>query len=1161
MKKLRNILFILLPCAIIATVAMLNVDNTKSAPVNTIMQHGGGGGKTSNVSGGSATSTQFKQPSFTVTAASQDWSTMGVTYYDPTTNSMKNYGGSKITVQFAGNSYTAYCLDPQLALPQGELVCNPINYNPQINAFMDQIGSTSGSEAEIQENQLMFRIWAAIEGWTIGEENYEDGAEAEEVYDEDGNLITDKDVLGGAFGKEQKEFKNTVKKYYDVYSCSEEEKDKNGKTCSDYLKDYSYLCGDKTCSDKDTVLSKLVGDESGNFKKTFDKAVDVINNNEQYEEVSTEDIQGQIKAKIVSESKTEIVFEFESTANIDGKEEKVNIPTLSVKCVEGCKEEVITKWNGTYGKYRIKLNEGSCEYKVNLYYDTKGAYECSTNDSNTQTLYTYIDKVSTEAVQQIKGLAPGCTEDCCTEAPVIDPEKRNVSVNNCCSPTTSTVEEYKLNELFCYDKELKVEHYDAKCNSEAFMDEINKFCEMYCTEKATVDLPGAITASSGRYFTLEKNPKGSTTSAYITGTKRCRILTDMELWFGEYNAQVQQQVSYFNLFQEYSAIKAVIENIMEDITTNTYSNFEYECTPSCSGSAKGEKENGTKSLGGNYTIKSYNYEPEDYKNGGKYEGENKYFKANLKESLKDSNKYSKLSVEIAKNPSTLSKLTQYSATESTSLTFYLTGRYVDANDIEKYNDAVEDKLKELEDDLKTSECSYTCKKKNKIEEESSVQYSDGNVVLSYGATDFQQYLTNAESDIERLRALYNAAAKTALQYEEDLNTCHNYFDTVDVKEFYKFNPKQKFSYTQSYLDESGKLKSDRIYVDFDSNPGCKPTIVSAKEGYNDEDIIEPAYSEIYYEKEFATQDMKENEALPWIKDSSEFESLISDEYKGDKAVRNDGKVVYNCEWNEGPNKTYSLAQTGLVVDSTSEINYTIHEREYQIYLSTLEGKYETFWEISGLGSNGKFDKDFNGAGRTCANEDPSKVSMFTCTLAVEHEVVLTGYCNGVTNGTANCDPFKEGYELVNFKVVDPADLFPTVGDGEIPTYEGDQYGHNWMVDPEGQEVLGKIQEKGAEDLTYAPENLSYSFKITPSDMRQIKNYNEERLQYGGYTDFNLKCVCPQDPNPTDGCRKCKSEFVENLSNGIVKLRNGSQEVSGWANERESLGKVRENNNW
>jgi hypothetical protein len=118
-----------------------------------------------------------------------------------------------------------------------------------------------------------------------------------------------------------------------------------------------------------------------------------------------------------------------------------------------------------------------------------------------------------------------------------------------------------------------------------------------------------------------------------------------------------------------------------------------------------------------------------------------------------------------------------------------------------------------------------------------------------------------------------------------------------------------------------------------------------------------------------------------------------------------------------------------------------------------------------------------------------------------------------------------------------------------------------MVDPEGQEVLGKIQEKGAEDLTYAPENLSYSFKITPSDMRQIKNYNEERLQYGGYTDFNLKCVCPQDPNPTDGCRKCKSEFVENLSNGIVKLRNGSQEVSGWANERESLGKVRENNNW
>ena len=59
-------------------------------------------------------------------------------------------------------------------------------------------------------------------------------------------------------------------------------------------------------------------------------------------------------------------------------------------------------------------------------------------------------------------------------------------------PENGTVEEYKLNELFCYDKELKVEHYDAKCNAEAFMEEINQFCQMYCTERVSVDLPGAI---------------------------------------------------------------------------------------------------------------------------------------------------------------------------------------------------------------------------------------------------------------------------------------------------------------------------------------------------------------------------------------------------------------------------------------------------------------------------------------------------------------------------------------------------------------------------------------------------------------------------------------------------------------------------------------------
>lgn len=1111
----------------------------------------------SNISGGSATSTKYEQPSFTVTAASQDWSTMGITYYDKNTGETKNYGGSKITVQFAGNSYTAYCLDPQLALPQGELVCNPINYNPQINAFMNEIGSTSGSAEEVQQNQLMFRIWAAIEGWTIGEDNYDDSSydESEPVYDEEGNLVTD-GSLGGTFGKEQKEFKNTVKEYYKISKCT-------GKQCESYIDMYEDLC-DGGCKTTEDVMNALVGDTSGEFKKAFDKAVNVIENNSGYEQVSTEDIQGQVKANIVSENESEIIFEFKSITTIDGKEETVNIPTLTVSCVEGCTEEVMTKWNGTYGKYRIKLNEGSCEYKINLYYDTKGAYECSINDSNTQTLYTYIDKVSTEAVQQIKGLAPGCTEDCCTEAPAIDPNYREIDVNNCCSPTTSSVKEYELNELFCYDEGLKVEHYDAKCNADAFLEEINMFCEMYCTERVSVDLPGAITASSGRYFTLTKNPVGSTTSAYITGAKRCRVLTDMELWFGEYNAQVQQQVNYFNLYQEYSAIKQVIENIMEDKTSHKYDSFEYKCEATCSGSATAADKKGTAKLDEKIEIVSYNYHPDDYNNGGKYANENKYYKAKVKEYLTDDNEYTQLGVEIVNTPNKLGTLKQYSATEATTLTFYLTGSYVDATDLDEYKAAVDEELDDLEDDLKTTECSYSCERTSKLPEEKAVSYNNGEIVLTKGATDFNQYLANATSDIQRLKDLYNASAKTAQKYEDDLDLCHSYFTEgeIDLKTFYPFDPKQGFSYTQSYLDESGKLVSDTINVNFESNPGCQFEIVQPGKGEGDEEVAEPAYSEIFYENEFKTKDMLENDSLPWLKNPSEFEQLISEEYTGDKAVRNDGKVVATCEWKEGKNTIYTLAQSGATsTEKTSLINYTIHEREYQIYLSTLEGTYETFWDISGLGSKGKFDKDYYDAGRTCANEDPEQVAMFTCTLQVEHEVVLTGYCNGVTNGTDNCDPFKEGYELVNFKVVDPSDLFPSVSGTDVPTHNGETYGHNWIVDKEGQEVLGKIEEKGKEDATYAPENLSYSFTITPTDMKHIKNYNESRLGAGGYTDFELTCICPDEINSKESCAKCKSTFVENLSNGIVKYGHESHEVSGWANGQESLGTVRDGNNW
>ena len=1174
MKKFRYIIAIL---PIIVLVVLLASPKTKSEPVNNQVSLYGGGRSVTNVQGGTATMTQFEQPSFTVTASSQNWDTLGVTYTDLATGETKNYGGSKITVRFANNSYTAYCLDPQLALPQGELVCNPINYNQQINAFMNDIGSTGGSEAEIQKNQLMFRIWAAIEGWTIGEENSNDSSYDENmpVYDEEGNLVED-DSLGGSFGKEQKDFKKTVKKYYEVY-----------KSPSLYQR-YKYLCGDETpCETKEQVLAKMVGDSSGNFASAFEKAVDVIENYEQYAESGTENIQGQIRTRILTQTEDEIVFELQSLVEMDGRLEPVTIPTLTVQCIEGCERSGFVsghEWDGQKGRYKINLIENVCEYKINLYYDTKGAYECSTNDPNTQTLYTYIDQTSTEAVQQIKGVAPGCGETCCTEAPMIDPDYLDVNVNNCCSPTTSKVEEYKLNDLFCYDEQLRVDHYDAKCNAEAFMKEINLFCEMYCTEKVTVDLPGATTAVSGRYFTLASNPVGNTKSSYITGTKRCRVITDMGTWFNEYTAQVKQQVEYFNLYQEFSAIDKMLDEIIATEQEQSRS-VEITCTPSrstvtlCGQSVSVSCPNKTKTETVSNKLLNYSYQPQENQR-------QKYFVAGITEGLVDSNiqnsEYENLKIEI-KSEKRVSSIKQYTAQQVVSLSYVFDKRYTDSTALAAWQAAAQSKVDAYENSIPNDVCrvsspsstctstttvSYDCSRAAIPEEQSGYlsRIDSTNLELNGGQIDFRGFSENVKNSLTQLANLYNAAAQTAQGYEKDLTTCHNYFAEHTATELYDFDPKQEFYYSQSYLDEKGRLTSDTIKVDFLPTPGCTPEIVSGTETTSDEDIDKSLYSEVYKDKDFTATDLVKVDEMKWIHSRDEFEQFKDETYEGKKYVRNDGKVVYRCEWDEGPNRFYTLVHSGAVVEErTSEMQATIHERQYQIYLTTLEGEYETFWKISGLGTNGKFDDDFKNAGRTCANEDPKQVSMFTCKLNVEHEVVLTGYCNGVVNGTHNCDPFKEGYELVNFKVVEPSDLFPAVNDPvEVPSHQGETYAYNWVVDPEGQEVLGKIQEKGKEDLTYAPENLSYSFKITPNDMKHIKSYNMQQVDNGsgGYSDFNLTCSCPTEVNPTTPCVKCKSRFVENLANGIIELEGQPDaDVSGWNNPQESLGTVRNGNNW
>jgi hypothetical protein len=1119
--------------------------------------------------------------------STSDW---GFSYYDITTGGTSSYYDSNMDITFNGKNYTAHCLDPGLPRPQGDLTCKPINRNPAVAALGEM---TAGGDDAVAT--LAYRIWATV------------------------NERTNQD-------KTQLGFKQTVEAYSKIMSDDEEAKTLYGEKFG--------LCSGSECAstDKQTIANKIFGENVELFQKAWSVAM-AANDLGQYEYDKYEDTQGRVSVGSTSQTGQNVKIRLSSGGAVIKKED------IQVICSKGCSVNDFT-WSNYSGTVDITVTSGDCKYELQFFYPTAGSYECTTNESNTQTLYTHVDETTTTAAQTYKGQISGdtsgtnqlCQNTCCTDAPTIRPGTIFGEVNNCCTKTRSVAEEYKLNDLFCKDEKMDLKWWKLKCNVEEsiYESEINDFCKMYCTERVQVDLPGAVTASSGRYFVLEKNPVGNTSSPYITGNKRCRVKLDFNYWKDSYNVQITTQVKAFNDFQRHDAARETIDNMEKSTATRS---FTIVCKTESDDGWRGKdtctKKEGSKEVEWEESWSLDKDQKTIYISGTLYNYEVEYVEryTTIKQvgpvNEEENNFYNEWKIEKDKTPRLGEiKFPNYtgSCTKGAEMSeqclwvseqkpgdediTYKTAWGQKVTDYDAYTELMNKIVTRLTPYISIGYRSWdgnltigggkiydedsTCDGENRYYSEwvctgldsltsaSSFPEYQSNVQKFNMRKYINEYMDKLPNDAQNL---FSAAASTAKKLEEDLDLCTNYFTKTDPNKIYQFNASAQFSYSQQYLSEKGELVRDEIPIPFTGSPGCVVSLASTGKTAQTED---PQYSKEYSkdpenedDKYIKLTDLKDTtlDRVDWYSNKSALEPYFDEEMKGYKKMTNDGLLQAVCEWEEGNNRIYTLAQSGVVQKETTNVkNFTIHDRQYQIHLTTLEGKYETFWKVRGLGSNGKFDSFFMNYGKTCAaqygeKESPSSInSMFTCTLNVEHEVVLTGYCNGVTNkdGDANCDPFKEGYELVNFKVVDPSDLFPSVSGSQTPSYEGEEYAHNWVKDPEGIEVLGIIESKGAKDTTYAPQNLSYAFTLTPQDMKHIKNYNETRIPHGGYTDFELKCNCPSNPlplNSTESCSKCKSTFIENLSNGRVMINGRSEDVTGWANKNENLGSVRNGNNW
>ena len=837
---------------------------------------------------------------------------------------------------------------------------------------------------------------------------------------------------------------------------------------------------------------------------------------------------------------------------------------LAFTCT-GCniKNNIQDTWNGTEGTLIVEDTENDCNFSINAYYPGSGAYTCTTSGSGTQQIEIFVGAGSTSGAINTSGAPTQKIDDSISEGPyyegVCGPTgcgtipADEVEVNNCCEDsTTSKVSEPILNDLFCRDDDLKVDYYKLKSGINEYLqtntDLDSNYCQMYCTERTQVDIPGALTATNGKYFKLAQNSVSGTYAPHTQSTKRCRIRVEYDKWLTDYRRQIDASVNAYNEYQKNKAYeasyrKAAGEEKEENKKTETVT---VRCVKedSCS-----EYIPGTQVCKPGKTIRGYTASDS--------------FDLHYYEHNFTSHNYEK----IARNSSLSAENIRHVGNFSTNIS--KTYRILDYGSVQ---DAVGNFIRDHSD----ASCSV-----------SSDMYNAAGNAENHGLyfDDVTADANNYKSAADGNNSAYTAALGQIETLQKTLTRCDKYFTddsvstTNSAEQMYNLPTSlSSFKYTQIYQDDYGNPKQTQVTVGFEgscqyrreTDVSTPDTFAVSGTGGN--------YSTTYGVGFASMKVLGKNLYYSNTTSSSFFTNFVTDEtYAADKMFWHDGRYIATCDWNRTDVDKYTVGTDGKVVTTnpstddsayrlvprgevynykSSLVNYSEHEFVFS-YSSSYDGKFETYWDLKGLGENSKFDKYFEDGAGTCANQNPSDTSLLTCSLSSFHGGSFYGCCcgdgNDTTYSTATCDPYDDKAVKYEFKIVDPAKMFPADTDG---------YADNWKTTL-GNTAREAIEELGKNLSTYSPKTLSYSFVLTPSDMKQIKKYNSILNSYGGYTDSDLTCDCSEvqgDGNKDNGksCTKCTSSFLDNLASG--KILKDQTLTGGWNRSDKSIAEVRKSGN-
>lgn len=271
--------------------------------------------------------------------------------------------------------------------------------------------------------------------------------------------------------------------------------------------------------------------------------------------------------------------------NSDGKSGYVTVKPVQKDGVCDNTMEIEMKYNdgtkptsegdGTLAICNVNSNIQSIVFSSDFAYEDEGNNDNNNNNNNNSGLknsYVYKTSFNAECLKDCDN------EECCN--PGMDMEvPQDLNINNCCrDDTESWVRQNDLENMFCDSKRLKVSGYVIRCNtghgelSDPYAKDFltnsqssgaKEYCDMYCSERVHVTTPGNITSTSGRYFKLSKfdvtntwaNNHGITisTTPFVEGVRRCRIIIKYDKWEDAYYQIVTQQKDEYNKYQKYAA--------------------------------------------------------------------------------------------------------------------------------------------------------------------------------------------------------------------------------------------------------------------------------------------------------------------------------------------------------------------------------------------------------------------------------------------------------------------------------------------------------------------------------------------------------------------------------------------------------------------------------